>query len=115
VVPAAEVRRRGPEQILAALSATIPCYISIDIDVLDPCYAPGTGTPMPGGLKPEELKDLLRVIGKRSEVVGMDLVEVNTSRDPGTLTSILACHMITVGLGAFMPRRMSRQISPLQT
>ena len=51
-------------------------YISLDIDGLDPAYAPGTGTPEPGGLTYQQLVDLFLAVGKTRHIVGADIVEV---------------------------------------
>ncbi|WP_205618966.1 agmatinase family protein [Rubritalea marina] len=57
-------------------------FISIDTDVLDPVYAPGMGTPEPGGLTVRELFPMLRAVATAKEVVGIELVEVNPVADP---------------------------------
>lgn len=67
----------GPEYI----------YISFDIDVLDPAYAPGTGTPEPGGLTTREVFPIVRRLCAEKNVVGFELVEVNPLVDPGYTTS----------------------------
>ena len=99
MVTAAQVRNGGEYPVLQALDPDLPCYISIDIDALDPIFAPGTSTPVPSGLTPQELKMLLRVIGAGHQIVGCDLVEVNPSCDPGPLTVIQAYQLLTVCLG----------------
>jgi agmatinase len=66
-----EVARRALEVV-----GDGPVFLSIDVDVLDPAFAPGTGTPEPGGLTTAELLDLTRVIAAGAEVVGADVVEV---------------------------------------
>lgn len=83
------------EDLLAGLWAVLPAlrsrpvYLSCDIDVLDPAYAPGTGTPEPGGVTPGEI---FRAVGHLPGVnlVGFDLVEVNPLVDVGDCTSLLA-------------------------
>jgi agmatinase len=65
-------------------------YVSLDIDVLDPAYAPGTGTPEPGGLTPRELFPLVRRLCAENNLVGFDLVEVNPLVDPGYTTGLNA-------------------------
>ncbi|PRI11944.1 agmatinase [Leucobacter massiliensis] len=68
-----------------------PLYISIDIDVLDPAHAPGTGTPEAGGLTSRELLELLRGLrGKR--LVGADVVEVSPPYDHASITAVAAAH-----------------------
>jgi agmatinase len=62
-------------------------YVTIDIDVLDPAAAPGTGTPEPGGLWYVELRSLLRELPRRGPILGIDLVELNPLSDPFALTA----------------------------
>ena len=63
-----------------------PLYVTVDIDVLDPAYAPGVGTPSPCGLNPFQLESLIHCL-KGKEVIGFDLVEVS-SAEIGDITSI---------------------------
>ncbi len=70
-----------------------PVYVSIDIDVLDPAHAPGTGTPEAGGLTSRELLGVLRgLVGLR--LVGADLVEVAPAYDHAEVTGIAAAHVV---------------------
>ncbi len=71
-----------------------PCYLSIDIDVVDPSFAPSTGTPVAGGLFPHELKNLVHAICSTHEVVGMDLVEVGHADAPDDGTAHVALETI---------------------
>ncbi len=64
-----------------------PLYVTIDIDVLDPSEAPGTGSPEPGGLRVPELVEIIRLL-EGAEVVGIDLVEVAHAHDPSGRTGI---------------------------
>jgi agmatinase len=69
-----------------------PLYVSVDIDVLDPAHAPGTGTPEPGGLTTRELQELLRGLdGLR--IVGADVVEVSPAYDQSELTALAAAQL----------------------
>ena len=70
-----------------------PVYITFDIDVCDPAFAPGTGTPSIGGLASVEALELLRMF-RGVNVVGGDLVEVLPDMDPSGITSMLAAHII---------------------
>jgi len=70
------LRERGVEAVVEATDPSIPYYLSLDIDVVDPSFAPATGTPVPNGLHPHELKRFLRCFAERREVIGMDVVEV---------------------------------------
>jgi agmatinase len=74
-----------------------PLYVTIDVDVLDPCHAPGTGSPEPGGLSVPELIDVLRLLGGQ-RVVGGDLVEVAHAWDPTGRTGIAAAWVIREAL-----------------
>ncbi|HXL93069.1 MAG TPA: agmatinase [Streptosporangiaceae bacterium] len=69
-----------------------PLYISIDIDVLDPAHAPGTGTPEAGGLTSRELLGILRGLAGLN-LVGADVVEVSPAYDHAELTTIAAAHV----------------------
>lgn len=70
-----------------------PVYITFDIDVVDPAFAPGTGTPSVGGLTSSEALNLLRTF-RGCNVVGGDVVEVLPDRDPGGITALLAAHVM---------------------
>jgi agmatinase len=68
-------------------------YLTFDIDVVDPAYAPGTGTPSIGGLTSAEVLRLLRSL-KGANIVGADVVEVLPERDPAGITALLAAHVM---------------------
>jgi agmatinase len=63
-------------------------FISFDIDVMDPAYTPGTGTPVPGGLMPREVFPLIRGLCAEKNMVGFDLVELDPLLDPGYTTAL---------------------------
>jgi agmatinase len=69
-----------------------PVYVSVDIDVLDPAHAPGTGTPEAGGLTSRELLNTLRAL-VGVEVIGADIVEVAPPYDHAELTGVAAAHV----------------------
>ncbi|MEQ3552462.1 agmatinase [Pseudonocardia nematodicida] len=71
---------------------TGPVYVSVDIDVLDPAHAPGTGTPEAGGLTSRELLHTLRALAG-CDVVGADVVEVAPAYDHAEITGIAAAHV----------------------
>jgi agmatinase len=77
-----------------------PLYLSIDIDVLDPAAAPGTGYPVAGGPTSRQLLDLLEIIVPASRVVGLDLVEVAPSLDATGVTAATAAHLLLQVLAA---------------
>jgi agmatinase len=83
-----------------------PVYVSLDIDVVDPAFAPGTGTPVPGGLTSTEILHVVHQLAGH-EVIGMDLVEVAPVYDVADITSLLAAHILLEALVAapFFRRR----------
>ncbi len=89
----AEIERDGWEPVMERALQEVSegpeyLYISLDIDVLDPAYAAGTGTPEPGGLTTRELFPLVRRLCAENNVVGFELVEFNPLADPGYTTSL---------------------------
>ncbi|WP_067181422.1 agmatinase [Microtetraspora niveoalba] len=95
VVTSADVMRRGVDEVVDALRQRIgerPLYVSIDIDVLDPAHAPGTGTPEAGGLTSRELLEILRGLAG-ANLVGADVVEVAPAYDHAEITSVAASHV----------------------
>jgi agmatinase len=83
-------------------------FVSIDIDVVDPGAAPGTGTPEPGGLQPRELLDTVRRLGRETNVLGADLVEVAPHYDqPMDLTARLANRVVLELLTGMAERRVA--------
>jgi agmatinase len=74
-----DVRELGIDAVVeraAAIAGDGPTFLSVDIDVLDPAFAPGTGTPEPGGMTSGDLLRACRTLASRLRIVGMDLVEV---------------------------------------
>jgi agmatinase len=84
---------KGAIERIAARVEDRPMYVSIDIDVLDPAHAPGTGTPEAGGLTSRELLAVIRSFSERS-LVGADVVEVAPVYDHAQITGIAAAHVI---------------------
>jgi agmatinase len=72
--------------------ADAPLYVSVDIDVLDPAHAPGTGTPEAGGLTSRELLGILRGL-RGAKLVGADVVEVAPAYDHAEITAVAASHV----------------------
>jgi agmatinase len=88
-----------------ASAADTPVYLSLDIDCLDPAYAPGTGTPEPGGLSTAQVMTLLEELHDLSWV-GMDLCEVAPAYDHAELTSNAAATLVWTYLcGRMAPRK----------
>jgi agmatinase len=80
-----------------------PVYVSVDIDVLDPAFAPGTGTPEAGGLTSRELLATLRSFASLN-LVGADIVEVAPAYDHAQITGIAAAHAAYELLSALAAR-----------
>jgi agmatinase len=100
IVTADEVAERGAAAIGAELRRALEgrlTYVSFDVDALDPAFAPGTGTPVPGGLTTREAFALLRALAG-TPLAGMDVVEVAPALDRGDQTSVLAAHLLFEGL-----------------
>jgi agmatinase len=95
IVTSADVMRQGVDAVVQALRERIgnrPLYVSIDIDVLDPAHAPGTGTPEAGGMTSRELLEILRGLHGLN-LIGADVVEVAPAYDHAEITSIAAAHV----------------------
>jgi len=89
---------------IARVIGTKPTYLSLDIDAVDPAFAPGTGTPEPGGLTSYQMLQLVRgTVGLA--IVGADLVEVAPPYDHAQITSILAANLIFEMLSVLALRR----------
>lgn len=100
ILKANDVLTTGTDILTDYLSPLKKYYISFDIDVLDPVFAPGTGTPEPGGLSYLLARDLLRKIALNHHVKGIDLVEINPLYDPMKITGIYAMRLLIDFLGA---------------
>jgi agmatinase len=89
------IRKEGAEIIATRINETIPpgppIYISIDMDVLDPAFAPAVGNPEAAGISSHELLTILRTISPRA--IGLDITELTPQYDQG-ITAITAAHLI---------------------
>lgn len=106
VIGAHEVDDEGVTGVVQRMRRRIgdrPVYISVDIDVLDPAHAPGTGTPEAGGLTSRELLAIIRSFADVN-VVGADVVEVAPAYDHAQITAIAASHVLYELLCAMAPR-----------
>jgi agmatinase len=112
----AELGRRGLDDCLdeAFAIATDDCdgaFLSIDVDVVDPGMAPGTGTPEPGGLTSRQLLDAVRRCALELPVVGLDVVELSPVYDgPGQVTAFLANRVVLEALSGIATRRRDQRI-----
>lgn len=95
-----------PYEVLKPLGEVLPklkgraVYVSLDIDVVDPAYAPGTGTPEPGGCTSKEILQAIHLLAEL-QIVGFDLVEVSPVYDQSERTSLLAAKIIREAILAF--------------
>ncbi|SDJ24020.1 agmatinase [Aliiruegeria lutimaris] len=92
IIDAIEVQRLGPQAVVEKVRAIVGarrCYLTFDIDALEPASAPGTGTPVIGGLSPFQAQEILRGL-EGIDLVGMDVVEVAPSYDVSEITAIAA-------------------------
>lgn len=96
-----QLEREGFDAVIEASRRRVanrPVYISIDIDVLDPAFAPATGTPEPGGLTSRELLSILRRL-RGLNIIGADIVEVAPAYDHAQITGFAAAHLAYELLG----------------
>jgi agmatinase len=105
-----EIDERGLPAVLddaiAHAAARAPrVYLSVDVDVLDPAYAPGTGTPEPGGLTSRELLGAVRRIGRELDLAAGDVVEVSPPYDPAGITALVANRVVLDAVTAMAVRR----------
>jgi agmatinase len=95
VIDSSEVHRIGNEDTVAKIKQIVKnhkAYLTFDIDALDPAFAPGTGTPVPGGLTSNQALEIMRGL-KGIEFIGMDVVEVAPDYDHSEITALLAAQL----------------------
>jgi agmatinase len=108
----AEIRADGLDAVLEraleeALDTADHLYISVDVDCADPAFAPGTGTPEPGGLTTGEILRAVRRMAAEVGAVGMDVVEVSPPYDAGnSITSLFAHRCVMEALTGTAMRRL---------
>jgi agmatinase len=95
MITAEEFHEHGMAPFRRQLAAfkNIPVYITLDIDCVDPAFAPGTGTPQVGGFSSIQILNLVRAL-KGLNIVSCDLVEVSPPFDTGEITSLLAANLL---------------------
>ena len=120
----AEIERDGWDMVMTRVLAEANdgpeyLYVSFDIDVLDPAFAPGTGTPENGGLTPREVFPLVRGLCAENNIVGFDLVELNPLVDPGYTTILNASRIVQECLTGIAMRKEGitdgKYLNPLTT
>ena len=96
IITAEEVHEQGPKAAVERIHSIVgeaPCYLSFDVDALDPAFAPGTGTPEIGGLASWQVQSILRRL-TNLRFVGMDVVEVAPAYDISEITSLAAATVV---------------------
>jgi agmatinase len=95
IISSAEIESEGLPRAIERMLARLgdrPVYVSVDVDVLDPAHAPGTGTPEAGGMTSRELLAMIRAL-RAVNLVGADVVEVAPAYDHAQITAIAASHI----------------------
>ncbi len=96
IVMIEELMDRGPEEVMTEARAIVgdrPCYVSFDIDAIDPSQAPGTGTPEIGGIGTHEAQRMIRRL-QGLRLIGADLVEVSPPFDPSGMTAWVGVNLM---------------------
>ncbi len=109
-----EIEARGAEAVVAdaideALDGPDCIYLSLDIDVIDPGMAPGTGTPEPGGMLTREVLRAIRQIVGRVNLAGMDVVEVSPPYDHAETTAMAANRAVLEAISALAVKKAAGQ------
>jgi agmatinase len=113
-----EIEERGPEAVVRdaiaeALDGPEVVYLSVDIDVIDPGMAPGTGTPEPGGMLTRELLRAIRQVVTTVELAGMDVVEVAPPFDHAEVTAAAAHRCVLEAISALAAKRRASGAEPI--
>jgi agmatinase len=114
-----EIVHRGLDDVLdeAIANSMDECdgvFLSVDIDVVDPGLAPGTGTPEPGGLSSRELLDAVRKIAYEVPLFGIDVVEVSPPFDHADVTALLGNRVVLEALSGMAKRKSGESWDPSQ-
>ena len=100
IITGEQIHRKGVEWVLSQIPDSGNIYITLDVDVMAPTLAPGTGTLEPDGLNFSEIDGLLKGVTSKGRLVGMDIVEVNPMRAGSTRTEQTAIRLLIDTLGA---------------
>ncbi|MGH2789170.1 MAG: agmatinase [Actinomycetota bacterium] len=104
-----EITENGIDAVVAAVDSEISnssgFYLSVDIDVLDPAFAPGTGTAEPGGMSTRELLRAVRHLAAAHDLVGIEIVEVSPPYDHSGITAMAAHRVVLEALTGLALRR----------
>jgi agmatinase len=104
-VTSERIVREGVESALVDVRPTGDTYVTIDIDVLDPAVAAGTGFPEPGGIGYYHLRDALLLVAQRAPVIAFDICEVNPAYDSAGVTARIGARLMLDLLGAIIPSK----------
>jgi agmatinase len=111
-----EISERGMDPVMDDVVAVARTwdhvFLSFDIDVCDPAFAPGTGTPEPGGITAREALRAVRRIAREVGLVGMEVVEVSPVYDHAEITAMLANRLVLEALSGLALRRLGREPRP---
>ncbi len=105
IITTSQFRALGPRGVVDQIPRGENLYVTLDIDVMDPSQAPGTGTPEIGGLFYQEMRECLTALVAQSNLIAFDLVEVAPPYDSSELTSQLGAALIIDILAARFPSR----------
>lgn len=111
LIPGHKMHEMGLEKVIEMIKERVgdkPCFLTFDIDFVDPAYAPGTGTPEVGGFTSFESLHMVRSI-KDLNFVGFDLVEVLPAYDSGEVTSLVACNIVFEYLSILALKKKNQQ------
>lgn len=114
VIPARKALALGAEAVIDMIPQAKNYYVTIDIDGYDMCYAPGVGSPSPGGLNYLFETDVLEGIAKKGNVVGFDLVEVAPQYDPSGITCRLGAMTMLAFMGYILKEREKKGLLKAQ-
>lgn len=81
------------DRIVSVVST--PVYLSVDLDVLDPAFAPAVAVPEPGGLSTREVLGIVRMLARHVDLAGLDIVGLVPGRDTGGGTALVAARLLT--------------------
>lgn len=105
IITTDQFRDMGAEKAVAQVPSGNNIYLTVDIDVMDPVWMPGTGTPAPGGLSYFDMRDALIALTKRGKIVGCDFVEIAPNYDHAEITTRFAAKLIIDLLSALFPSK----------
>lgn len=100
------------EDVLRDVAGLPHVFLSVDVDVCDPAFAPGTGTPEPGGLQARELLRAVRRIAAAVPLAGVEVVEVSPPFDQAEITALLAHRVVLEALSGIALRKLGRGPEP---